>query len=53
MIVWIVEGGWHYEGGIILGIYNTLEKAKDKEKETIESKEYYYDYINITEWEVE
>ncbi|HEI0612132.1 TPA: hypothetical protein SIF59_004009 [Escherichia coli] len=50
-MVWVVEGGWKYEGTEIIAICTTPEKA-DEEKEKVESKPYEdsprYDFVEIT-----
>lgn len=51
-MVWVVEGGWKYEGTEIIAICTTPEKA-DEEKEKAESKPYKdslsrYDFVEIT-----
>jgi hypothetical protein len=47
-IVWIVEGGWDYEGSEILGIYSTPELADACAKENTDKRDYKYDYVAVS-----
>lgn len=50
-MVWVVEGGWKYEGTEIIAICTTPEKA-DEEKEKAEKTKQFdyskYDFVEIT-----
>ena len=53
--VYIVAGGWDYEGSRIVGVYDTNEKAKKckkKEEKDQNAKKVIYDYIVIEKQEI-
>ena len=51
-MVWVVEGGWDYEGSEIHAICATPEKAAEKEQEAkLSGRE--YDFVDVTAHVVE
>ena len=46
-IVWIVEGGWDYEGSEILGIFSIPGLADACAKENTDKRDYNYDYVSV------
>jgi hypothetical protein len=46
-MVWVVEGGWDYEGSEICAICATPEKASEKEQEAKLSR-MQYDFVDVT-----
>lgn len=46
-MVWVVEGGWNYEGCEICAICATPEKAAEKEQEA-KSSARDYDFVDVT-----
>lgn len=51
MKVYIVIAGWHYETTSIAGVYSSKELAEIKKKEMEAEKT--YDFVKISEWEIE
>jgi hypothetical protein len=51
VIVYIVEGGWDYDGSCIQGVFHDRESAKRKVEEL--ERDGGYDYVTVTGWEVE
>ena len=52
MSVWVVVGGWSYEGSKVLGVYATealAEEKVSKEKGRLEL----FDFVYVSEFEVE
>lgn len=47
--IFIIMGGWKYEGETTVGIASTLECAEMCAKKS--KKQRCFDYINIEEWE--
>jgi len=54
MKVWLLFGGWMWEGEKVIGVYNT-EKGAEVKRESMRVGVSYpgYDYIEIEEWEVD
>lgn len=51
-MIWVVEGGWDYEGSEVFAICSTPEKASEKEQEA-KSSGREYDSIYVTAHVVE
>lgn len=51
MTVWIVRGGWHYEGSQIIGVYASIERAQEVKR--VEEEAMMWDYVRVSEWVVE
>jgi hypothetical protein len=52
MTIWIVSGGWDYEGSTLRGVFNSQEKALEY-KIVLEQAQFKYDFVDIEEWDVE
>lgn len=50
--VYVVEGGWCYEGAEVLGVFSTLKLAEACAGDTKERK-YKYDYVDISKHTVD
>jgi hypothetical protein len=51
MTVWIVRGGWHYEGSQIIGVYASIARAQEVMR--AEEEKMKWDYVKVSEWVVE
>ena len=50
-MVWVVEGGWKYEGTEIIAICTTPEKAGEEKEKAEQTKQFNYpeyDFVEIT-----
>ena len=52
MSVWIVVGGWSYEGSNILGVYATEALAEEKASKE-KAREEPFDFVYVSAFEVE
>jgi hypothetical protein len=50
--VWVVQGGWNYEGLVIIGIFDSKSKANGCLEKSKTDKDFRYDEVIVTQFEV-